>query len=139
MRNLAIASVLSLAAAGAAIGTPAIAALPEVMGFSGATPSNVSGCPFIVWRLVNHDNGQVTGIAYYSDLSGLSKVRGMIEQSGQFRLTVTSVMDDGPVGTVSGTKSADGELNATMTGTGCANVNFHMPPPMDIWTYYHFG
>ena len=139
MRNLAFALVLSFVTAGAAIGTPAIAALPEVMGFSGATQSNVAGCPFIIWRLVNHDNGVVTGIAYYSDLSGLSKVRGMIEKSGQFKLTVTSSFDNGPVGTVIGTKSGDGELNATMTGTGCANVNFHMPPPMDIWTYYHFG
>jgi alcohol dehydrogenase, propanol-preferring len=42
--------------------------------------------------LANHNNGEVTGIAYYSDLSGLSEVRGIIEKSGQFKLTFSATV-----------------------------------------------
>ncbi|MGH7080167.1 MAG: hypothetical protein ACREFU_18980, partial [Acetobacteraceae bacterium] len=74
------------------LGLGVIAAGPtyaaEPPGFVGNTPSSASGCPSIVWRLAN-SNGQVHGMAYYSDLSGLSSVTGTIDQGGKFDLTLT--------------------------------------------------
>lgn len=136
-RQLAFASVLTALAAGAPVGTPAMALTP-VPGFIGVTPSSVAGCPYIMWRLARHDNGEVTGIAYYSDLSGVSTVNGMVNQSGQIQLTLASSMGKGPVGTVTGTKSADGAITAQLAGTGCASARLHMGPT-DLNDYHHVG
>ena len=126
-RGAVFASLLSLAFIGAVAPRPVAAAVASVPGFAGETPSSVAGCPYVVWRLARHDDtGQITGIAYYSDLSGLSMVNGTFDRAGQFQLKLTSSMGHGPVGTVSGKKSSDGAIAANMTGEGCANVNFHM-------------
>lgn len=116
---------LGLVAAG-----PSYAAAPT--GFYGNTPSSVSGCPSIVWRLAN-TNGQVHGMAYYSDLSGLSNVSGTMESDGHFNLSLTKTsIGNGPVGTVTGTRSADGEIVATLTGEGCANNKVDIKPTKDV-------
>jgi hypothetical protein len=67
-------------------------------GYTGEAPSSVAGCPYLIWRLARHDNGEVTGIFYYSDMSGVSNVTGTVDQAGQFHLTLTSSMGNGPVG-----------------------------------------
>lgn len=109
-------------------------------GFAGETPSSVAGCPKLVWRLAR-DGDSVNGIAYYSDLSGLSHVTGTVNQAGQFTLTLASVMGSGPVGTVTGQRSApganqaQGALVAEMKGAGCANMHISMKPVLDLNTY----
>lgn len=109
---------------------PTFAATPS--GFVGNTASSVSGCPSIVWRLAN-SNGQVHGMAYYSDLSGLSSVTGTIDQDGKFDLTLAKTsIGNGPVGTVTGTRSADGEIVATLTGEGCANNKVDIKPATSL-------
>ncbi|MGH7068267.1 MAG: hypothetical protein ACREFO_08275 [Acetobacteraceae bacterium] len=109
---------------------PSYAAAPT--GFYGNTASSVAGCPSIVWRLAN-SNGQVHGMAYYSDLSGLSYVTGTMGSNGHFDLTLTKTsMGNGPVGTVTGTRSADGEIVATLTGEGCANNKVDIKPTPDV-------
>ena len=132
-RIASFASALTLLAAGSVVGNPAAAA-PPVAGFVGQAQSSVAGCPYIAWRLARHDNGDVTGIAYYSDMSGTSMVTGKVNQAGQFHLTLTSAMGKGPVATVDGTKSADGTATATMTGEGCANMQMHIVPVPNLNT-----
>jgi len=127
MRRVAsFVSALALLATGAVISKPAVAAPPPpVAGYVGQAPSSVAGCPYIAWRLARHDNGEVTGITYYSDMSGVSMVTGTVNQAGQFHLTLTSSMGNGPVATVDGTKAANGNVTGIMKGEGCANMTMH--------------
>jgi hypothetical protein len=126
-------SLLGLLAAGAPVEKAAAAA--PVPGYTGQVPSSVAGCPNLMWRLARRDNGDVTGIFYYSDMSGVSEVKGTIDQAGHFQLTMTSAMGQGPVGTVTGTKSRNGAVNATMTGDGCANAQLHFRPVLNLTNY----
>ncbi|HTU56062.1 MAG TPA: hypothetical protein VMF62_19015 [Acetobacteraceae bacterium] len=115
---------------GVVAASPAMAA-PEP-GFVGNTASSVAGCPFISWRLANN-NGQIRGWAEYSDLSGVSYVTGTMDSSGHFTLTLTkTAIGDGPVGTVTGMRSANGRIVATLTGQGCANNSIDIPPVRDM-------
>lgn len=126
---LACAGGLVIGIAGA--GTPATAA-PAVQGFTGSAASSVAGCPYISWRLARQANGTVNGIAFYSDLSGLSTVSGSVDPAGNFTLHLKSSMGNGPVGTVTGSKSANGVLRAHMVGEGCANMNLVMHPSANL-------
>ena len=120
-------------------GPPAIAAMPQ--GFEGHAESSVPGCPYLAWRLARHDNGEVTGIAYYSDLSGVSMVKGTMNDAGQFQLVLTPSMGNGPNGTVEGTRSSNGAVEADLKGQGCANMHLVVQPLTDInhWTNYGGG
>jgi hypothetical protein len=97
-------------------------AAPPVAGYVGWQYSSVAGCPYILWRLARHDDGKVTGIVYYSDLSGVSSVTGSLDQAGKLHLNLTSAIGNGPVGNVDGTRSAKGKVNAVLKGQGCANT-----------------
>ncbi len=101
-------------------------------GYTGQVQSSVAGCPYLLWRLARHENGDVTGIFYYSDMSGVSQAKGAIDQAGHFQLTLTSSMGQGPVGTVAGTKSANGAVTATVSGEGCANAKLKFNPNADL-------
>jgi len=119
---------------------PAAAQAPATPGFAGTAPSSVAGCPNLVWRLARRGDA-VNGIAYYSDLSGLSHVTGTVGQAGRFTLTLTSVMGHGPVGTVTGQRrapgpnQAQGALVADLKGEGCANMHLTMKPIQNLNTY----
>lgn len=120
-------AALSALVVGLPGGRPAAAAQP-MTGYVGQSASSVAGCPFLIWRLVKHDDGAITGIVYYSDLSGLSMAKGNITKSGQFQLQLTSALGEGPVGTVQGTRPKSGKATATMTGAGCANMVMQLSP-----------
>jgi hypothetical protein len=109
-------------------GQPAVAAPPPVAGFIGEAASSVPGCPSLLWRLARHPDGTVTGMTYYSDLSGISMVNGSVDQAGDFHLKLTSGMGNGPVGEVTGHRSANGKVDATLKGEGCANNHVVMNP-----------
>jgi hypothetical protein len=128
-----VVSVLGLLAAGVSFGTT-VAAAPTP-GYTGNVPSSVAGCPYIMWRVARHDNGDLAGIFYYSDMSGVSEVKGTMDQAGHFQLTLTSAMGQGPVGTVTGTKRPNGAVDATLTGEGCANAKLHFRPVLNLTNY----
>lgn len=108
-------------------------AQPAPQGFTGEAASSVAGCPYIVWRLARDAGGAIHGIAYYSDLSGLSEVSGSVNTAGQFHLVLTKTSTgNGPVGTVDGTKGANGALQAKMTGEGCANMTLRIRPVRNL-------
>jgi len=129
----------TLAAGAFVIGTyspPSVAAAPVPQGFSGHAESAVPGCPYLAWRLARAANGNITGITYYSDLSGVSMVHGQANPNGTFTMSLTSSMGKGPVGTVTGRRSANGTVEADLKGQGCANMHLTMQPLTDInhWT-----
>lgn len=95
--------------------------------FAGMTGSSVANCPNIAWRIGGDSAGALHGIMWYSDMSGLSEATGSINGKN-VRLTLKSVMGNGPVGTVTGVVGQ----GATLTGTGCANASFN---PTVINTY----
>ena len=64
-----------------------------------------------------HDNGSVTGIAYYNDLSGISMITGTIDQNGNFHLKLTAQVGDGPTGDVVGQKRTGGVHPSDLDGT----------------------
>jgi hypothetical protein len=148
---MSVKASVGLVAAGLfALGTmaalPARAAAPQP-GFAGTTPSSVEGCPYIVWRLASTQTSPTSttihGIAYYSDLSGISNVNGTGDpQTGVFHLTLTATdLGKGPVGTVDGTRGKDGSITAKLTGQGCANNDVHIMPMKDLnaFTNYYGG
>ncbi|MGH7120429.1 MAG: hypothetical protein ACREFP_15800 [Acetobacteraceae bacterium] len=110
---------------------PTYAAAPSG-GFYGSTASTTAGCPSIVWRLAN-SSGNIHGMAYYADLSGLSNVEGTIQSDGSFTLTLTKTsIGSGPVGTVTGSRAANGEIKATLKGEGCANNEVDIKPTNNL-------
>jgi hypothetical protein len=127
-------------ALGVAFAGSAVAA-PPTPGYVGSAKSSVAGCPFIAWRLARGEGGAIHGISYYSDLSGLSQVSGHVDNAGKFQLTLKSVMGNGPVGTVTGSKSSKGMLEAEMKGQGCANMHIEMStaPDLNNWSAFQPG
>jgi len=120
-------SAVSLLTAGAVVGRPAAAA-PPVISYTGQVESSVAGCPYIEWHLSRHDNDEMTGIFYYADMTGTSQATGTMDQAGHFQLTLTSIMGQGPVASITGTKFPNGSVAATMSGEGCANAKLEWNP-----------
>jgi hypothetical protein len=110
----------------------AIAASTHIGGYAGSSASSVAGCPALIWRLATHEDGTITGIVYYSDLSGISMAKGSADGSGHFHIQLTSAMGDGPMATVEGVKPSKGRGYATMTGQGCANMHMTLNPVYDL-------
>jgi len=122
---LAAGGVLALATG---FGQPAHAQ-GAVAGYVGQAASSVAGCPWLGWRLARTDNGVVTGMAYYSDASGISAVTGTMGTTpDSIHLVVRSIQGKGPQGTVAVTQSSDGKPVIRLTGEGCANVEVPLRP-----------
>lgn len=97
--------------------------------YNGMTLSSVAGCPGITWRLVRNPKGEVHGYATYADLSGVSFVKGMLGADGNFKLDLTPTgIGAGPSGHATGHRAANGEVDGTLTGSGCANATIAIPP-----------
>lgn len=107
-----------------------------VSGYVGSAQSTVPGCPYIAWRLARNANGQVHGIVYYTDLSGVSMATGTVTPDGAFNLTLTSQMGNGPTGTIVGHRMPDGAGDATLTGPGCANTHVVMQGVSNMSEYH---
>ena len=72
-------------------GRPSLAAVP-IAGIIGHHASALPDCPNVEWRLARHDDGRVTGIFWYSDLSGTSEAVGNIDKTGIFHVKLESAM-----------------------------------------------
>ncbi len=98
-------------------------------------------CPPLTWAI--HpvgapENGGLSGVLWYADMSGVSLARGMMTKDGRITLDVTSVSGAGPTGTVTGTRRADGTLMADLNGPGCAKLHIAMKP-MELPMYNMAG
>jgi hypothetical protein len=137
-KALAVLAIGALAL-GAPVTTPVLAAAP-VAGIVGQHTSSVPACPNIIYRLARHDDGSITGMFWYSDLSGTSEAKGFIDKGGHFHTQLTSAIGNGPVGAVDGQRNPNGRVVADMKGEGCAN--FHsitMVPVPDVNNYGFSG
>lgn len=133
LRVIALSGVVAAAALTIGQGGAQMATANGQPGFSGSTPSSVAGCPYIVWRLARNPDGRINGIAYYSDLSGLSSVTGERDANGNFSLDVTpSSIGAGPSGKVSGKTLRHGAIEAQMIGQGCANMRATINPMANL-------
>lgn len=136
MKSRKIATLLatSALALGAVVVQQAMAAgPPPVAGFTGYAPSSVAGCPYIQWRVARHDDGKITGRFWYSDLSGTSVAVGMVDPAGKFHVQLTNAIGEGPVGTIDGQRSANGQIVADLRGQGCANYHvMRMTPTANV-------
>ncbi len=88
-------------------------------------------CPALTWAI--HpvgapENGGLSGVLWYTDMSGVSLARGMMGKDGKFTLDVAPISGSGPTGTVSGTRQPNGALMADLNGPGCAKLHISMTP-----------
>jgi len=133
VKFVALAGMLCIAGATA----PASAQTPNVVtqtlrgntfvGYSTGTKE----CPSVHWTLVRQygpdvKSGPLSGVVFYDNGSGTSRMKGMSKPDETFVLDLTSIEGKGPVGTVTGVRKADGELSADfVSSTG--DCKYSMP------------
>jgi hypothetical protein len=117
----------------------AVAAAPTRAQGSGTNPigdeywmgrSNApaAACPTVEWNVTPVPRGVagvIKGVAFYSDMRGISKVSGSISADGVIAATVTSVSGDGPAGPVTGKREPD-LTTIELRGVGCSIATFKM-------------
>ncbi len=127
-----ISSISTIAAAFLAIGA-GIVAKPTVQaqGFEwagGRSPASSSTCAPIEWHIVPVAiGGAVTlnGVAYFSDMSGVSTIKGTITADGTISAVLNPVSGNGPAGSVTGKRTAT-STHIEMNGVGCSKANFDL-------------
>ena len=95
---------------------------------SGAKMSSGVACPSIEWHLAPTKSGgavSLNGVAFYSDMSGISVINGSIGADGKISAVLTSVNGNGPAGTVAGMRTPK-EAKGELVGAGCATAKFDM-------------
>lgn len=99
------------------------------LGFMGGhSPPMGPRCRSIGWHVQPVSRtlpASITGVAYYSDMSGLSTIKRTVAADATINATVTPVSGNGPSGTVTG-KRGKGATDIVLTGPGCANAHMHL-------------
>jgi hypothetical protein len=81
-----------------------------------------SGCPATEWHIKPvPPTGAVTvtGVAYFSDMSGISLIKGTRTAEGAISGTVTSVWGKGPSGKFTGQRTGN-TVHVDLKGPGCS-------------------
>ncbi len=133
MRIATLAGLTALAL-GASLGGISAARADEgpfaTMAFEGMARANPQ-CPMVTWVIHpvgNPASGGLSGVVWYTDMSGISLARGMMDKSGKFSLALSAVSGSGPTGTVTGTRASSGALTADLDGPGCSKLHVRMMP-----------
>lgn len=120
----------SLLKAGLAVGlglsVAAGAHAQQATGYAaGHSAPMAPGCPSIEWRVlpITAAPANINGVAYFSDMSGISQVKGTVAADGTISVTVTSVSGNGPAGTLTGKRTAK-TTHVDFTGQGCSKASF---------------
>ena len=85
-------------------------------------------CPPIEWHvlpIIGSGAGVTNGVAYYSDMSGVSVIKGTLSADGTITGTVTSVYGNGPAGTISGKRDKT-MTHVDFEGPGCSHLKFDL-------------
>lgn len=101
--------------------------LPAYM-YEGMARANTN-CPMVTWVIHpvgNPESGDLSGVVWFTDMSGVSLARGMMDKAGQFSLALSSVSGSGPTGTVTGVRAQNGALTADLNGPGCSQPHVRM-------------
>jgi hypothetical protein len=89
----------------------------------GVSTGMTSGCPATEWHIKPvPPTGAVTitGVAYFSDMSGISLIRGARDAEGAISGNVTSVWGKGPSGKFTGQRTGN-TVHVELNGPGCSN------------------
>jgi hypothetical protein len=95
------------------------------MGRSGP---HTAACPTVEWNVTPTQRGVAgpfKGVAFFSDMRGISKISGTIAADGSIAATLTSVSGNGPAGTVDGKQEKD-VTKLALHGLDCSNASFSM-------------
>ena len=85
-------------------------------------------CPTVEWNVLPVQPGvagAIKGVAFFSDMRGISTINGTIAADGTVAATLTSVSGNGPAGTVDG-KQGNNLTSLTLHGIDCSNATFKM-------------
>ena len=140
MRTLSLHRFIAAAGVTVALGVVAppyaqaqVVAKPTADYWGGRSKAASAACAQIEWTVVpvprNSSGtaiGPINGVAYYSDMSGISKILGTITDEGKVTATLTSVSGAGPAGAVTGLSGPKG-THVELVGAGCANTSFDLP------------
>ena len=140
MRTLSLQRVIAVAGVTLALGLAAapyvqaqVVAKPTADYWGGRSKAASATCAQIEWTVVPVPRntsgmaiGPLNGVAYYSDMSGISKISGTMTDEGKVTATLTSVSGAGPAGTVTGLSGPKG-THVELVGAGCANTSFDLP------------
>lgn len=95
----------------------------------GRSKASLATCPQLEWNVIpvpRGKPGEIKGVAFYHDMSGISVIKGTMSADGKVTATLTSVAGTGPSGTVTGDRGPD-ITHIEVHGTGCANMAFNLP------------
>ena len=93
--------------------------------FTGRSGASANGCPTADWHITQLPGDKLGGVVFWTDNSGISQATGTFTPDGKFTITLVSASGKGPVGTVTGARTATG-LTATMAGEGCNQIKVNM-------------
>ncbi len=91
-------------------------------------PVAAPACPGIQWYLARSANGHVWGYFFFTDASGVSKASGSVDQHGYFKITLTNLSGNGPVGVATGRRGTHGLIQGTLAGEGCSRLHLDLAP-----------
>ena len=88
-------------------------------------------CPSVHWTLVrqyapNAQSGPLSGIVFYNNGSGVSRMKGESQPDGSFNLNLASIDGKGPVGVINGVRKPDGSLTADFASAS-GDCKYSMP------------
>ncbi|MGD0431058.1 MAG: hypothetical protein ABSA58_08190 [Acetobacteraceae bacterium] len=100
---------------------------------AGMMPGTTTPCPTTEWHikpLPAKGPATIVGFAYFSDMSGISKIQGTRTADGKITGTVTSMDGNGPAGSFTGTHTA-AATHVELAGAGCSKhvVNIRAMQP----------
>jgi hypothetical protein len=100
---------------------------------AGMMPGTTTPCPTTEWHIKPvpaKGPATIVGVAYFSDMSGISQIKGTRTADGKISGTVTSIDGTGPSGSFTGTRTAT-MTHVELDGTGCSRhvVNIRAMQP----------
>ena len=131
-RNVACAALMATAVAAGSSGAFAQGAMSPNAIYQPVpgqpAPTGGPTCPGIQWYLARNAAGHVWGYFFFTDASGVSKASGNIDRRGNFKITLTNLSGNGPVGVATGRRGAHGLIEGTLAGEGCSRLHLDMAP-----------
>jgi hypothetical protein len=85
-------------------------------------------CNEMSWNLRRDNADNIRGVIWYTGGAGVSNAMGKADADGKFTINIISIYGSGPVGTVTGTRNADGSTDAQFVGTSCKTGMIHLKP-----------
>jgi hypothetical protein len=125
-----IASTAFVAAALIGFGSSVMAQEGNSNYMGGVSTGMTSGCPATEWHIKPvPPTGAVaiTGVAYFSDMTGISLIKGMRTAEGAISGTVTSVSGKGPSGKFTGQRTGN-MVHVELKGPGCSSHTVDIHP-----------